>query len=62
MGHAPSQVHLNFYSNHKQQYTSFLPVAQPFINTLTHQAMKTQILGGDVMQNLLRKVFEVIEN
>ncbi len=62
MGQAPSQAHRHFYLNHKQQCTFLLPVAQPFINTLAHQAMKTQINGGDVMQNLLGKAFEVKGN
>ncbi len=62
MGQAPAQSHLHFYSNHKQQCTFLLPDAQPFINTLPHQAMNTQIHGGNVMQNLSRKIFEVKEN
>ncbi len=62
MGQAPAQAHLHFYSNHKQQCTALLPLAQPFINSLAQQAMKTQIHGGDVMQNLLRKAIEVKEN
>ncbi len=46
----------------KQKCTSLLPIAQPFIYTLAHQVMKTQIHRGDVMQNLLSKAFEVKEN
>ncbi len=62
MGQAPAHAHLHFHTKHNQQCTPLFPIAQPFINTLVHQAMKTQTHGGDVMQNLLRKAFEVKEN
>ncbi len=59
MGQTPAQAHLHYHSNHKQQCTALLPIAQPFINSMAQQAMKVQIYGGDIMKNLLRKSFEV---
>ncbi len=39
-----------------------LPCVQPFTNTLVQQVIKTHIYRDDVMQNLLRKEFEVKDN
>ncbi len=39
LGQAPAQAHLHIYSNQNKQCTSFLPIAQPFINSLVHQEM-----------------------